>query len=93
MYQSELAHRDLHMGNLIVHKINETDELFLKVIDFGRVKYDSDFDSYQYNDIHYLFDREGESFLETFVRNYIVALGSYFFDDLEIAQSTTQYIS
>lgn len=86
MYQSELAHRDLHMGNLIVHKINETDELFLKVIDFGRVKYDSDFDSYQYNDIHYLFDREGESFLETFVRNYIVALGSYFFDDLEIAQ-------
>ena len=86
MYQNKLAHRDLHMGNLIVHKINETDELFVKVIDFGRVKYDSDFNTYRYNDIRYLFDREGESFLETFARNYIVPFGSYFVDDLEVAR-------
>ena len=72
MYSNRLSHRDLHMGNLIIHRIKGSDESFLKVIDFGRVKYGKEFEPYRYNDIRYLFKRKGESFGETFARNYLV---------------------
>ncbi|NOH70824.1 hypothetical protein F0225_05635 [Vibrio pectenicida] len=68
------------MGNLILHRVKGSDELFLKVIDFGRVMYNNQFESYRYNDIRYLFQRKGESFGETFARNYLVP------DSPEIAQ-------
>ncbi|MFW7526608.1 hypothetical protein ACODM8_21120 [Vibrio ostreicida] len=73
MYNNQVAHRDLHMNNLLLHKVKDTGEIFLKVIDFGRLKYDQQFEPYQLNDIKYLFNRQGESLGETFVRNYVVS--------------------
>ncbi|MCL1127486.1 hypothetical protein [Shewanella surugensis] len=69
-YLNKVSHRDLHMHNLLVLKsTGEDKEVLLKVIDFGKSKFDSDFAKHSLTDIKYMFNREATSDLETFVRN------------------------
>ncbi|KML40461.1 hypothetical protein VL15_38145 [Burkholderia cepacia] len=75
-YCNRLSHRDLHMQNLLVHKREEDGSVFLKAIDFGRARFDQDFEAERFNDIDYLFDRKGCSLAETVGRNFLVGKDS-----------------
>lgn len=76
LYKSQVAHRDLHMHNLVVHKINDTGSVHLKAIDFGRLAMGEDFEAKKFEDIDYLFDKQGATLLETIGRNYLAPTGS-----------------
>lgn len=76
LYKNKVAHRDLHMHNLVVHKLVDTQSVHLKAIDFGRVKMGSSFESRKFEDINYLFSKKGVTALETFGRNVLAPRGS-----------------
>ncbi|WP_159915220.1 hypothetical protein [Pantoea sp. 18069] len=76
LYKNQVAHRDLHMHNLVVHKIAETGSVHLKAIDFGRLAMGEDFEARKFEDIDYLFDKQGATLLETIGRNYLAPAGS-----------------
>ncbi|MBP4044444.1 hypothetical protein [Chromobacterium violaceum] len=76
-YCNQLSHRDLHMQNLLVHERLEDGAVFLKAIDFGRAKFGgAEFEADRFNDIDYLFDRQGCSLAETVGRNYLAGKDS-----------------
>lgn len=75
-YGNQVSHRDLHMQNLLVHRRTEDGAVFLKAIDFGRARFDSEFEAERFNDIDYLFNREGCSLAETVGRNYLAGKDS-----------------
>ena len=77
-YLNEVSHCDLHMHNLLVHKLKDDDKglVYLKAIDFGLVQHGDSFEKYKFNDINYLFFKEGNSFGETIGRNYFARKGS-----------------
>ncbi|AUH49618.1 hypothetical protein CXB49_01585 [Chromobacterium sp. ATCC 53434] len=77
-YCNQLSHRDLHMQNLLVHAERKEDgAVFLKAIDFGRAKFDAaEFEPERFNDVDYLFDRQGCSLAETVGRNYLAGKDS-----------------
>ncbi|WP_299494123.1 hypothetical protein [uncultured Shewanella sp.] len=75
MYKSKISHDDLHMHNLMVHKLNDG-SLILQAIDFGRGKVGDDPDLNPYADINYMFKRQGINFAETFARNHLLFDGS-----------------
>ncbi|WP_083339003.1 hypothetical protein [Chromobacterium sphagni] len=76
-YCNQLSHRDLHMQNLLVHERKEDGAVFLKAIDFGRAKFGAaEFEADRFNDIDYLFDRQGCSLAETVGRNYLAGKDS-----------------
>ncbi|KMN83401.1 hypothetical protein JW897_22825 [Chromobacterium alkanivorans] len=75
-YCHQLSHRDLHMQNLLVHERKEDGAVFLKAIDFGRAKFGEAFEAERFNDIDYLFKREGCSLAETVGRNYLAGKDS-----------------
>ncbi|WP_434632831.1 hypothetical protein [Chromobacterium sp. CV08] len=77
-YCKQLSHRDLHMQNLLVHEERKEDgAVFLKAIDFGRAKFGAaEFEAERFNDIDYLFDRQGCSLAETVGRNYLAGKDS-----------------
>jgi hypothetical protein len=75
-YCNQVSHRDLHMQNLLVHRRKEDDAVFLKAIDFGRARFGAEFEAERFNDIDYLFDREGCSLAETVGRNYLAGKDS-----------------
>ncbi|MNJ28770.1 hypothetical protein D3C77_233170 [compost metagenome] len=70
-YLGKLSHLDLHMNNLIVHKRNRDDAVFLRAIDFGHAKFGDGFNGESYKDIDYVFNRLARSQLETLSRNYL----------------------
>jgi hypothetical protein len=76
LYKNQIAHRDLHMHNLVVHEIKETGSVHLKAIDFGRMEMGEDFAARKFEDIDYLFDKQGATLLETFGRNHLARAGS-----------------
>jgi hypothetical protein len=76
LYKNQVAHRDLHMHNLVVHEIKETGSVHLKAIDFGRMKMGEDFEARKFEDIDYLFNKQGATLLETFGRNHLARAGS-----------------
>lgn len=76
LYRNQVAHRDLHMHNLVVHEIKDTGSVHLKAIDFGRVALGEDFAARKFEDIDYLFDKQGATLLETFGRNHLARTGS-----------------
>ncbi|MEG1456395.1 MAG: hypothetical protein RSC66_12595, partial [Comamonas sp.] len=76
LYKSQVAHRDLHMHNLVVHEIKDTGSVHLKAIDFGRLALGEDFAARKFEDIDYLFDKQGATLLETFGRNHLARAGS-----------------
>lgn len=76
LYKNEVAHRDLHMHNLVVHEIKDTGSVHLKAIDFGRVAMADNFEASKFEDIDYLFDKQGATLLETIGRNYLAPAGS-----------------
>lgn len=71
LYKNKVAHRDLHMHNLVVHRVKDTGSVHLKAIDFGRMVMGEgpEFEEKKFEDIDYLFDRQGATELETFARN------------------------
>lgn len=76
LYKNEVAHRDLHMHNLVVHRIKDTGSVHLKAIDFGRMAMAGDFEACRFEDIDYLFSRRGANAAETFGRNHLARAGS-----------------
>jgi len=76
LYKNQVAHRDLHMHNLVVHKVKETGSVHLKAIDFGRLALGPDFEAKKFEDIDYLFARQGSTLLETIGRNHLALPGS-----------------
>lgn len=76
LYKNQVAHRDLHMHNLVVHRVKQTGSVHLKAIDFGRVAMAEDFAARKFEDIDYLFDKRGATRLETFGRNHLARAGS-----------------
>ncbi|MCL1125951.1 hypothetical protein [Shewanella surugensis] len=75
MYKSKISHDDLHMHNLMVHRVGDGSQI-LQAIDFGRGKVGDDPDLNPYADINYMFKRKGISFAETFARNHLLPDGS-----------------
>jgi hypothetical protein len=75
-YCNQVSHRDLHMQNLLVHRRVDDGAVFLKAIDFGRTCFGAEFDAERFNDIDYLFNREGCSLAETVGRNYLAGKDS-----------------
>ncbi|QKV51435.1 hypothetical protein [Comamonas antarctica] len=76
LYKSEVAHRDLHMHNLVVHQVKDTGSVHLKAIDFGRMVMQEDFKARKFEDIDYLFSRQGATVAETIGRNHLARAGS-----------------
>lgn len=76
LYKNQVAHRDLHMHNLVVHEIKDSASVHLKAIDFGRLAMGEDFEARKFEDIDYLFDKQGATLLETIGRNYLAPAGS-----------------
>lgn len=76
LYKNQVSHRDLHMHNLVVHRVKDTGSVHLKAIDFGRLALGEDFAARQFEDIDYLFDKQGATLLETFGRNHLARTGS-----------------
>lgn len=76
LYKNEVAHRDLHMHNLVIHQVKDTGSVHLKAIDFGRLAIGSDFEAKKFEDVQYLFSKKGSTFLETIGRNYLSRDGS-----------------
>ncbi|MCL1127860.1 protein kinase domain-containing protein [Shewanella surugensis] len=76
MYNNQVSHRDLHSHNLLVHRFEDENGepvTMLKAIDFGRAKYgEKDFEAHKFEDIRYIFNREGASKAETFARNTVL---------------------
>ena len=68
-YTSKISHDDLHMHNLMVHKV-DNGAVILQAIDFGRGKVEEDFKPY--TDINYMFKRQGTNISETVTRNYLL---------------------
>lgn len=76
LYQNEVAHRDLHMHNLVIHELKDSGSVHLKAIDFGRLAMAADFEKKKFEDIDYMFSKQGSTLLETFGRNYLTREGS-----------------
>ncbi|WP_299492891.1 hypothetical protein [uncultured Shewanella sp.] len=76
MYNNKVSHRDLHSHNLLVHRFKDENGepvTMLKAIDFGRAKYgEKDFEAHKFEDIRYIFNREGASKAETAARNQLL---------------------
>ena len=87
LYKNQVAHRDLHMHNLVVHKIEGTDSVHLMAIDFGRTVIGDtpEFEQKKFEDIRYLFNKQGATrgetvgrqFMSTFARTSDVAMKHY----------------
>ncbi|MNJ28769.1 hypothetical protein D3C77_233160 [compost metagenome] len=75
-YLGKLSHLDLHMNNLIVHKRNTDNAVFLKAIDFGNAKFGDGFTGESYRDIDYIFNRTARSPAETLTRNHLLGAAS-----------------
>ncbi len=76
LYKNEVAHRDLHMHNLVVHQVRDTGSVHLKAIDFGRMAMQENFEASRFEDIDYLFSRQGANVAETIGRNHLARAGS-----------------
>jgi hypothetical protein len=69
-YKSGIAHRDLHMHNLMVYRPQDPAEgqITLKAIDFGKSKVDVANEKDKLTDLKYLFHKEASRFGETTLR-------------------------
>ena len=68
LFTNKVSHRDLHMENILVRELDS--QFFTQLIDFGRTVYgEQDFSKHKYDDIKYLFNKEGAHLGETVGRN------------------------
>ncbi|CAM3678372.1 lipopolysaccharide kinase InaA family protein [Vibrio aquimaris] len=68
LFTNKVSHRDLHMENILVRELDS--QVYTQLIDFGRTVYgEQDFSKHKYDDIKYLFNKEGAHLGETVGRN------------------------
>ena len=70
LFTNKVSHRDLHMENILVRELDS--QVYTQLIDFGRTAYgEQDFSKHKYDDIKYLFNKEGAHLWETAGRNLV----------------------
>ncbi|ARR51729.1 hypothetical protein ETN89_21060 (plasmid) [Photobacterium damselae subsp. damselae] len=76
LYINKISHNDLHKENILILKEKDQNALLMKIIDFGRSKFNEDFKEVMFNDINYIFFNQGCSVLETTARNILTPVAA-----------------
>ncbi len=72
-YKNQVSHRDMHMHNLMIRRINDSDsqKILLQAFDFGKSKFDNAFPDNAFTDINYIFNKQACNYAETVKRNHL----------------------